>query len=115
MDNIIDLIKNIKLKRMPIEYKKVADKLQISSPIVINKRKTYYKIDDYIVLELFNSGAVNKPYIKCFYNSEIWYDLNKYFNNTHELSKHLKKVTLDILDIKCSSMGRKKQKGNNLK
>lgn len=113
--NIKDKIKRIKFLRMPIEYKELAEKLKNTYPVKINNRITYYKINDIIIFEYYNSGTVEKPYNKIFYNDEIWTEIKyKYDYDVVGITRFLKKITLDIKGIKASSLGRKTQDGDYL-
>lgn len=108
-EDTLDLIKDIKYRRMPIEYKTVVNKLRQSKPFKHDDRSVYYKIGDEIVLEIYNSGTKEKPYIKGFFNQELWYGMYKYLNCAPDITKLFKGITIDILGIKCSSIGRKIQ------
>lgn len=108
----LELIRDIKFRRMPPEYKLVANKLKNVIPFQNTERSVYYKDGDEIILEVYNSGSDNKSYIKIFYSDKIWFPLYKTLARTPNVIALLKQVTMDILGIKCSSLGWKKQEIN---
>lgn len=100
---------------MSIEYKELTKQVKGSSPHVVNSRITYYKINDVIIFEYYNSGSVEKPYHKVFFNDDIWFKLKfDYDYDVQGVIKLLKKVIFDVLKIKVSSLGRKQQDGDYL-